>query len=265
MSGLLSRVAVAAVGLPAVLFLVWLGGWWLFALAAVAVVLALHELFRMTRPLRPVALAGFAGALGAVLGAQLGGLDWMVAGFAVTFLLAFVLRGLAGGRASLTASLGVTVLGAGWIGLGVAHFVLLRDIEENGRLAAFTVLLAVFAADTAAYFAGKIFGRHRLAPAVSPGKTWEGFLAGTAACVFVTWVSLYRTGFVDGWRSFVLGGVLALAAAAGDLFESGLKRDMEVKDSGRLLAGHGGMLDRVDALLFSAVAGYHVIAAFDAA
>ena len=265
MSGLLSRVAVAAVGLPAVLFLVWLGGWWLFALAAVAVVLALHELFRMTRPLRPVALAGFAGALGAVLGAQLGGLDWMVAGFAVTLLLAFVLRGLAGGRASLTASLGVTVLGAGWIGLGVAHFVLLRDIEENGRLAAFTVLLAVFAADTAAYFAGKIFGRHRLAPAVSPGKTWEGFLAGTAACVFVTWVSLYRTGFVDGWRSFVLGGVLALAAAAGDLFESGLKRDMEVKDSGRLLAGHGGMLDRVDALLFSAVAGYHVIAAFDAA
>ena len=265
MSGLLSRVAVAAVGLPAVLFLVWLGGWWLFALAAVAVVLALHELFRMTRPLRPVALAGFAGALGAVLGAQLGGLDWMVAGFAVTFLLAFVLRGLAGGRASLTASLGVTVLGAGWIGLGVAHFVLLRGIEENGRLAAFTVLLAVFAADTAAYFAGKIFGRHRLAPAVSPGKTWEGFLAGTAACVFVTWVSLYRTGFVDGWRSFVLGGVLALAAAAGDLFESGLKRDMEVKDSGRLLAGHGGMLDRVDALLFSAVAGYHVIAAFDAA
>ena len=265
MSGLLSRVAVAAVGLPAVLFLVWLGGWWLFALAAVAVVLALHELFRMTRPLRPVALAGFAGALGAVLGAQLGGLDWMVAGFAVTFLLAFVLRGLAGGRASLTASLGVTVLGAGWIGLGVAHFVLLRDIEENGRLAAFTVLLAVFAADTAAYFAGKIFGRHRLAPAVSPGKTWEGFLAGTAACVFVTWVSLYRTGFVDGWRSFVLGGVLALAAAAGDLFESGLKRDMDVKDSGRLLAGHGGMLDRVDALLFSAVAGYHVIAAFDAA
>ena len=265
MSGLLSRVAVAAVGLPAVLFLVWLGGWWLFALAAVAVVLALHELFRMTRPLRPVALAGFAGALGALLGAQLGGLDWMVAGFAVTLLLAFVLRGLAGGRASLTASLGVTVLGAGWIGLGVAHFVLLRDIEENGRLAAFTVLLAVFAADTAAYFAGKIFGRHRLAPAVSPGKTWEGFLAGTAACVFVTWVSLYRTGFVDGWRSFVLGGVLALAAAAGDLFESGLKRDMEVKDSGRLLAGHGGMLDRVDALLFSAVAGYHVIAAFDAA
>ncbi|MDQ3992289.1 MAG: phosphatidate cytidylyltransferase [Actinomycetota bacterium] len=265
MRAFVSRIAVAVVALPIVLGLVWLGGWWVFGLAAAAVLLALHELFAMTRPLRPVTLAGFAGGLGALLGAQLGGLEWMVAGFSVTFVLAFVLRGLAGGRASLTASLGVTVLGAGWIGIGIAHFVLVRGIDEHGRLAAFTVLLAVFAADTAAYIAGKVFGRHRMAPAVSPGKTWEGFLVGTAACLFVTWVSLYRTGFMDGWRSFVLGGVLALAAVVGDLFESGLKRDMQVKDSSRLLAGHGGMLDRLDALLFSVIAAYYVIAAFDAA
>ncbi len=265
MTGIISRLAVAAVGLPAVLGLVWLGGWWILGLAAVVAVLALHELYAMTRGLRPVSLAGFGGALGALLGVQLGGVDWMIAGFALTFPLAFLLRGLAGGRSSMTASIGVTVLGAGWVGLGLAHVVLLRDIEDNGRLAAFTLLLAVFSADTAAYFAGKIFGRHRMAPGLSPGKTWEGFVAGTAACVFVTWVSLYRTGFVDGWRSFVLGGALAIAAVVGDLFASGIKRDMQVKDFGRLLGGHGGILDRLDALLFSAIVAYYVILAFGAA
>lgn len=264
MSGLVSRLAVGVVALPAVLGIVWLGGWWLFALATVAALLALHELFSVTRSLRPVALAGFAGALGALLGAELGGAEWMVAGFLATLPLAFVVRGVAGTRVPTTVSVGTSVLGAGWVGLGLSYFLLLRDIDEHGRLASFTVLLAVFAADTVAFFAGKLFGRHRLAPAVSPGKTWEGFAAGTAACVFVTWVSLYRTGFVDGWRSFVLGGALALAGVVGDLFASAIKRDMQVKDYGRLLAGHGGMLDRIDAPLLAGVVGYYVIAAFGA-
>jgi phosphatidate cytidylyltransferase len=261
----LSRIAVVAVGLPVVLGLVWLGGWWLFGLAAVAAALGLHELYTLTRRARPVALAGFAGALLALGGAEAGGPRWMVAGFLSTVALAFILRGISGARVSMTVSVAVTVLGAAWIGLGLGYVLLVRDIDENGRLAAFTVLLAVFSADTAAYFAGKIFGRHRMAPVVSPGKTWEGFIAGTAVCVFVTWVSLYRTGFVDGWRSFVLGGALALAAVIGDLFESAIKRDVGVKDSGRLLAGHGGFLDRLDALLFSGAVAYYVIAAFGAA
>jgi phosphatidate cytidylyltransferase len=260
----LSRIAIAVVGLPAVLGLVWLGGWWLFGLAAAAAVLALHELFRLTRSLRPVALAGFVGAVLALWGAEAGGPRWMVGGFLTTVALAFVLRGFAGSRASITVSMAVTVLGTAWIGLGLSYMLLIRDIDLNGRLATFTVLLAVFAGDTAAYIAGKIFGRHRMAPVVSPGKTWEGFVAGTAVCVFVTWVSLYRTGFVDGWRSFVLGGALALAAVIGDLFESAIKRDVGVKDSGRLLAGHGGVLDRIDALLFSGAVAYYVIAAFGA-
>ena len=265
MSGFLSRIAVIAVGLPVVLGLLWLGGWWLFGLAAVAAVLALHELYRLTRRARPVALAGFAGALLALWGAEAGGPRWMVAGFVSTVALAFVLRGVAGARVPMTVSVAVTVLGSAWVGLGLSYVLLLRGIEENGRLAAFTVLMAVFSGDTAAYLAGKVFGRHRMAPVVSPGKTWEGFIAGTAVCVFVTWVSLYRTGFVDGWRSFVLGGALAVAAVVGDLFESAIKRDVGVKDSGRLLAGHGGFLDRLDALLFSGAVAYYVIAAFGAA
>jgi phosphatidate cytidylyltransferase len=263
LSSFVSRIVVVAVGLPVVLGIVYLGGWALFALSVVAALIALHELFWMTRTLRPVVLAGYVGACAALLGAALGGLDWTLAGFLATFPLAFAFR-MSGARQSTTVSVGITVLGASWVGLGLAHGLLLRDIDDNGRLAAFTVLLAVFAADMAAYAGGMLLGRHAMAPTVSPGKTWEGFAIGTAFCVFTTWIALYETGFVDGWRSLVLGGVIAIAAPMGDLFESALKRDMGVKDSGRLLAGHGGMLDRLDAPLFAFVAAYYVIAAFGA-
>jgi phosphatidate cytidylyltransferase len=259
---LVSRVLFAVVLLPPVLGLVYLGGWWLAALAALACVLALHELFRLFRPLRPVALAGFAGGIAAILGARLGGPDWALAGFMVTLPLAFLLKGLGGTRGPTTVSVATTFLASGWVGLGLAHIVLLREIDVDGELAVFTVLLAVFADDTAAYFAGRLVGRHKLAPAISPGKTWEGFVAGSAAAIFVTWIALYETGFVDGYRSIVLGAVIALAAPLGDLFESALKRDAEVKDAGRLLGAHGGMLDRLDAHLFAAVAAYYTIAAY---
>ena len=138
---------------------------------------------------------------------------------------------------------------------------LLRDLPEHGRLAVFALLLAVWAADAFAYFVGRALGRHRLAPVLSPGKTWEGFVAGVAVCVFVVFIALYHQHFLTIGESLVLGFAIALAEAAGDLFESMLKRDMQVKDTGRLLAGHGGMLDRIDALLFAAPAAYWTILA----
>jgi phosphatidate cytidylyltransferase len=263
-SSLLSRLLVAIPGLVLALGAVWLGGWWLLALAVAVTLLGLHEFYRLTRPLRPVVLAGYAGAVATLLGGELGGAEWALGGFLSTFALAFVVKGLSSTSQSTTVSVGATVLGAGWIGLGLAHVILIRAIPEDGRLASLTVLLAVFAADTAAYFVGRVFGRHKLAPNVSPGKTWEGFLAGSAACIFVTLVALYETGYMPGWRSLLLGGALALAAPVGDLFASGLKRDMNAKDFGRLLAGHGGILDRLDAVLFSAIAAYYVLAAFGA-
>jgi phosphatidate cytidylyltransferase len=259
LSAFWSRIVVAVVLLPLVLGLVWLGGWWIVALGAVAGVIALHEYFGMIRELRPVALAGFAGLALELLGVQLGGIEWMLAGFVATLGLAFLLFLVSRTRTSATVAVGSTMLGAGWIGLGLGYLILLRGLPTHGQLAAFTVIIAVFAADTAAYFTGRLVGRHRMAPTLSPGKTWEGFVAGTATAVFVTFVALYRTGFVDGWRSIALGFVIALSAAIGDLFESALKRDMHVKDSGSLLAGHGGMLDRIDALLFAGVASYYAI------
>jgi phosphatidate cytidylyltransferase len=265
LSELASRVVVGAIGLPVVLGLVYLGGWWLFTLAAAAALLALHEYARLIRSLRPLLLAAFTGAVLALLGARLGGPGWMFAGFLVTLPLAFVLHAIATTRQSATVAVAATVLGGAWIGLGLAHLLLLRAIPANGRLATFTVLLAVFAGDIAAYFAGRMIGRHRLAPRLSPGKTWEGFAFGTAATVFVTFVALYKQHYVSIADSIVLGIVIAVTGPLGDLFESSVKRDMEVKDSGRLLGAHGGVLDRLDAPLFAGVAAYWVLRAFGAA
>jgi phosphatidate cytidylyltransferase len=264
-SPLVSRVVVAVIGLPVVLGIVYLGGWWLFALAAVLAVLALHEYALMIRSLRPLILAAYAGSLASLLGAQLGGLEWIVAGFLATIPLAFFLHWIASTRQSATVAISATVLGAAWIGLGLAHILLLRAIPFNGRLAIFTVLLAVFAGDIAAFFAGRLLGRHKLAPAISPGKTWEGLVAGTAATIFVAFVALYKQDYVSIGDSLILGAVIAVAGPVGDLFESAVKRDMQVKDSGRILGGHGGVLDRLDAPLFAAVASYYVLRAVGAA
>jgi phosphatidate cytidylyltransferase len=257
MSSFWSRILISAAGIPLVLWLVYLGGWPLFGLALVAALFALHELYWMTRTLRPVVLAGYLGAIGALLGAELGGADWALGGLFVTLAFAFVFKGSVS-----AASIGVTLLGVVWVAVGFAHALLLRDIDEHGVLASYVVILAVWAGDAGAYFIGLLFGRHKLAPTVSPGKTWEGLAAGIVATIVVTFVVLYKQGFLSIPESLVLGAVIAIAAPLGDLFESALKRDAEVKDSGRLLGGHGGVLDRIDALLFAWVAAYYVIAAF---
>ena len=262
MSPLLSRIAVIAAGLPLVLFAAYYGGWALLALVAPGAVLALHELYRMARSLRPLVLAGYGGALAAVLGASLGGPEWMLGGFVLTLLLAFLFAAISETRQSTTVAVSATVLGAAWIGLGLGFLILVRDLEPDGRLVLVTLLLTVFVADTFADVGGRLAGRHKMAPAISPGKTWEGFLAGVVGGVLTTWLALNREPIgIDGWEAFALGGVIVLAAVAGDLFESMVKRDLGVKDSGRVLLGHGGVLDRVDSIVFAAPAAYFAVLA----
>ena len=256
MSPFLSRIVVAAVLLPLVLGIVWLGGWWLFGLAAVGGLLALHELCGIARALRPIVLGGYVGLVLALLGAQLGGTTWLLAGVLATLPAALLVFFVSSARQNAVAGFAVTLLGVAWIGGGLALLLLLRDVPEHGRLLIYTTLLAVFADDTAAFFVGRVIGRHRLAPAISPGKSWEGFVAGTVAAVLVTFFALYEQDVVTRGESLVLGLAIALAATMGDLFESAVKRDLGVKDSGSLLAGHGGVLDRVDSLLWAGPAAY---------
>jgi len=247
MSSFWSRILIAAVGLPAVLGLVWLGGWWLWVLAAGAGLIALHEFYGIARPLRPLVLAGYAGLLLLLLGAQLGGTIWMLGGFLTTIAFAFLLKGISETRQSLTVAVATTTLGVGWVGFGLAYILLLRGIPDHGRLAVFTVLLAVFAADTMAYFTGVLIGRHKMAPVLSPGKTWEGLVASTITAILVAFFALYHQDFLTVGEALALGAAIAVAAPVGD--------------SGRLLAGHGGVLDRLDAHLFAAVVAYYTILA----
>jgi phosphatidate cytidylyltransferase len=260
MSHFWSRILIGAALLPIVLWLVWLGGWWLFALALIGGILALHELYVIARGLRPLVLGGYAGLVLVLLGTELGGPPWLVAGIGGTFILSFLVFGISDARPSFTGAMGTTMLGVVWVAGGLAALVLVRD-AERGRLALLTVLLTVWADDTAAYFVGRAVGRHRMAPTLSPKKSWEGFVAGTVAAIAVAFFALYqdRDTYLSVWEAVVLGASVAVAAVLGDLFESAVKRDAAVKDSGRLLGGHGGFLDRLDSLLFAAPAAYAVL------
>src|SRR5581483_7335891 len=214
MSNAVSRVLVAGAALPVVLGGVYLGGWWLFVLAGAGAAVGLHEFWVLARPLGPLAPAGYVGGLLALAGAELGGLTWMLGACLLAFPLAFALKGVSASRQAPTASISATVTGALWVGGGLGFVLLVRDLP-HGRLAAFTILLAVWAGDTLAYAGGRIFGRHRMAPATSPGKTWEGFVFGTAATIFVAFVALYKQDYLTIGDSIALGAVLAVAAPLG--------------------------------------------------
>jgi phosphatidate cytidylyltransferase len=262
MTPFISRIVISITLVPIVLGAVWLGHWWMFGLVAIATTFALHEYWLMARPLSPLAPAGYIGAALALVGAEVSGVRWMLAGVLSTFALAFVLKAISEARAAATAAISATVMGTLWIGGGLGFMILLRAIPHHGRLALVTLLVAVWAGDTFAYLGGRLLGRHKMAPSTSPGKTWEGFVFGTAATIFVAFVALYKQNFLTIRESIIFGVVLALAGPIGDLFESLLKRDAGVKDSGSLLGGHGGMLDRLDAFLFAAPAAYFAILAF---
>jgi phosphatidate cytidylyltransferase len=262
MSNTASRIVVAAIGLPVVLGAAYLGGWWLFALVGAVALLALHEYWLLARSLRPLAPAGYVGVALGLVGAEIAGVDWLFGGLLVTLALAFFLKAMADTRQAATVAISGTVLGTVWVGAGLGCLIALRGVPAHGRLALITVLLAVWAGDTLAYIGGRLVGRHKMAPTTSPRKTWEGFVVGTAATIFVAFIALYKQHFISTPHAIVLGVVVAVAAPLGDLFESLLKRDMDVKDTGTLLGGHGGVLDRADALLFAGPAAYFVIAAF---
>ncbi len=259
MTNLISRV-VFGVPLAAVALLaIWRGGWAMVAFAGVAAVIGCHELFVMARPLRPMVIAGTLGSLGMVVGAHAGGLAWALLPIPIALVAAFLMAAGVAMRESATVSVAVTLLGPAYVGVGLASLVLLRDAgaDATGYNVLLAVVLGTWASDIFAYFGGRAIGRHKLAPAISPKKTVEGFLVGLVFGALTVWWTLYAVErHITHTQAAILGVVVALVSPFGDLFESFLKRDLSVKDSGRLLGGHGGVLDRIDALLFAGPAAY---------
>ena len=258
MSPLVNRIVIGvplAVGMLAAL---WVGGTALAIVGIVFALLGLDELYRMGRRYRPIVIAGHAGGLGIVAGAHWGGIEWMLLPIPLTLLVTFLLTAMVAGRESATVSIALTLLGPCWIALGIGFLILLRNVgpdDDYGLNLVLATLLGVWASDIFAYAGGRAYGRRKLAPAISPGKTVEGFLTGLVLGTAVVWFTLYGQGVGQG-EALVVGVVVCLASPLGDLFESFLKRDLGVKDSGRTLGAHGGVLDRIDALLFAGPAAW---------
>jgi phosphatidate cytidylyltransferase len=143
--------------------------------------------------------------------------------------------------------------GIPYIGLAAVALVWLRQAPDSGRADVIVLLLLIWSTDIGAYLVGRAIGGPRLAPSISPGKTVSGAIGGLLAALLTGWIAAAWMG-ADGtpWRVLLLAGLVAVAGEAGDLFESLLKRGFGVKDSGRLIPGHGGLLDRLDAVLAAA-------------
>jgi phosphatidate cytidylyltransferase len=220
------------------------------------------EFFNMARAAQPVRGVAILGMAGMVAAAYWGGHYQMVLAFAAAFPVLFVALALRGGVEGATGSAAVTIFGLAWIGIPIAHAVLLRELPDHGAALLVDVLVATIAADTAAYAGGRLFGSRRLIPAISPNKTVEGLIAGVLGGTLGFWFAGLYQDWLPGLDALAMGAVVALLAPMGDLFESLIKRDLGVKDSGTAMGPHGGLLDRLDAILFTIVAGYYLAILF---
>lgn len=260
------RLLVAVIVLPVGLAAIILGGYFLFAFGFVLAMLGLHEYYTLVRPYRPNLLVGYLSGAAVVVTPflysqfpKLGfkGQDGVLIGLALMMVMVFLWSILGKIGAHLVGRIALTALGVVWVGLGFAYIMLVRYLKHGLSLSVLLVACTVVN-DTFAYFVGRAIGRHRLAPRVSPKKTVEGSIGGVAgAMIAALLVSVYSSWMSKGY-AVVLGLIVGVVGQFGDLFESAVKRDFQVKDSGKLLPGHGGILDRFDAFLFAGVATYWV-------
>ena len=270
-SNLFVRVLTAVAGLPVLVAVIGWGPSWLWSiLAGLAMLGGLYEWMGMAseRESRSVRLISamiasipywvavvFVGGGAYVRVDGVDDLTFVGVSAALVMWLGFMYHSYRGrdiSRAGHMVSL--TLSGALYAGLGFLFLaLLLRDFDSYGSAWIFTLMGMTWGSDTGAYFSGRAFGKHRLAPILSPKKTWEGAIGGFLCAILA--------GFIAKWLVFedlsvlsvvVLASVSNILAQSGDLAESLVKRSFGIKDSGRLIPGHGGMLDRVDALLFSA-------------
>lgn len=183
----------------------------------------------------------------------------------VTALIAASLVWHTAFRRTRTADTAITVFGAIYTGFLLAYLVLIVDTFEAGTFLALVLVVSVWVNDVFAYFVGSIFGRHRLAPAISPKKSWEGFLAGAAGTIAVWYAATFVPAFLSAkvhltpLQALAVGATVALGAVIGDLTESRMKREAGVKDSGTWLPGHGGFLDRLDSLILVCLVAYWML------
>lgn len=256
---LTARVLSAFVLIPLVAFTAWQGGPWFAGLVAVFVALAVTEFYQITRRLgaRPSVHVGIVLSVFIVLAALSPNYRLAPSAFILAVGALMVIRVLQQNFDNLLSDWSATIVGSAYIGGMLSHFVLLRGLRGEGLAWVAVAAITTWIADTAAYFVGSTVGRRPFFPRVSPRKTWEGAIAGliggtlTGATIAILFLHL-------SWPlAAALGLLVSLAATFGDLAESLVKRQAGIKDSGNLIPGHGGALDRIDSLLFAGVATYY--------
>ena len=252
------RVLVA---LPWIVFAIAItvAGGAVFALAMVAIgVVCLREYLGMTEEARPLAIPSYVPVTALIAAAYFGTAFNVLIVVAAIFPLLFFFAINAKQRDGFTVSFSVTLMGILWLGIPLAHAVFLRDLPDHGAALLVDVLIGTFVADTAAYATGRMFGSHKIAPSISPNKTIEGLIGGFVIGTMGFWFAGLYQDWLSGTDALIIGAAVAAVAPIGDLFESMLKRDLGTKDTGTLFGPHGGILDRLDAVLFTIVVGYYL-------
>lgn len=257
------RIVTGAIALPLLVIIVWLGEPWFTLLIALGVTLGSIEFYRMVIPDKKAqnfAYFGLPWSLLLVFSPHFGNtaiiipiLITSIVGLSSIWFL-FLPRQ----RASLS-NWAWTITGVFYIGWMLSYWVELRGLI-NGNYWVLITLLTTFGSDTSAFLVGKTWGKHPLAPRVSPGKTQEGTIGGVAGAIATSLI--FSTIFplhISLWQVLLLGFLISCFAQLGDLVESLLKRNAGVKDSGKLIPGHGGVLDRIDSIIFSGVVVYYYL------
>ncbi len=249
------RLASAAVGIPLLLLFIWAGTYWFTTLVALAALLGLLEFYRLSN----VQSLWFQRTPGMVVTALLVANGHWSAEWMGPLVLGGLLALLVAHRWTTRSARPwlLTLAGPLYLGGTLSYAVTLRGLDHGARWV-LLALLATFSVDTGAYFVGKAIGRHRMAPRISPGKTWEGALAGLVAAVAATVLLAIALALpLETWKACILGIGIGLVAQAGDLLESALKRVAKTKDAGQIIPGHGGLLDRLDSIVFTLVLVYY--------
>ncbi|GAA3745700.1 phosphatidate cytidylyltransferase [Salinactinospora qingdaonensis] len=230
------------------------------AIAMVAVLIGLRELHRAFRSLdiSPALLPLVAGGLGMQVAAYFGGPAWLLGVLAVTVIVALSWR-LRDGPEGYVRDATSSVFIAIYLPLLLGTWLLLLASPGDGQERMIAFIIVTISSDIGGYFAGITAGRHKMAPTISPNKTWEGFAGSVAACMIAGALTVWLMLGGPVWAGLVLGVAVVLAATVGDLIESLIKRDLGVKDMGSFMPGHGGLLDRLDSLLVAGPVAWVVL------
>jgi len=254
---LLKRILSALIGIPLFVLVIYKGGIYLLLTVFILAILALLEFKNIIKKSEckvfPVLLW---------MGAFLIPLEYMIENkyivYAIIFYFVFCLLFYIFYFPKYTPiDLSFTLFGAMYVSLGFFHLLLLRNLQFGFWLVIY-VFVIVWSTDTGAYFIGSYLGKHKLAPALSPSKSWEGFFGGLVVSTLMVYLFNRSVSITGEGTLMLIAPIVSIAGQLGDLFESSLKRFAKIKDSSNIIPGHGGILDRFDSTLWAAPVTYYL-------